>query len=89
MKIGKFGLYDRVMLYIAGFVAGVVLAIIAATWDEITVAYRITYIGFLSLFLFATWFKPKSNKGNSNTDNRCLCVAVKSSNDSGDNATDS
>ncbi len=47
MKIGELS------SYVAGFAKGVILSVIIASWNEITVAYRIVYIVLLGLLFFA------------------------------------
>jgi hypothetical protein len=62
--------------YVAGFTLGVALLAIIATWSKASEAYRIVYIALLGLLLFATWFKRKSHKSNSNTDDNSLHTLV-------------
>ena len=84
MKIGELS------SYVAGFAKGVILSVISASWNEITVAYRIIYIMLLGLLFFAAWVKPKSYKGNDTTDDNPVHVSVyKPSNKSSDSATKS
>jgi hypothetical protein len=81
---------NKLWFYVAGFVMGVALAVIIVTWGAATIAYRIVYIVLLGLLLFATWSKPKSYKGDDNTDNNPLYAPVsKPLNKSGDSTTKS
>ena len=77
--------------YIAGFATGAILAVIIASWSEATMAYRIVYVVLLGLvLLFATWSKPKSNKGNNNADdNSPYALVCKPSNKSNDSTAKS
>jgi hypothetical protein len=73
--------------YIAGFVTGVIVAVIIATWGEAAIAYRIVYMVLLSFLLLAAWSKPNPYKGNHNANNNHLDVPIVEATDKGSDGT--
>jgi hypothetical protein len=78
---------SELVSHVAGFAAEVILSGIAASWNEVTVTYRIIYVVLMGSLFLAAWVKPKPHKGNDTTDNNPLHALVyEPSNKSSDSA---